>query len=73
MVSHFSPISTAFFFLVGTFPYIFHDVIVTISDFTHFPPFPSVFPISPIFPWPAGYSDTPIWEGCGGAERSVWG
>ena len=65
---HFPP----FFFLVGTFSCIFHDVFVAISHFPpffsispHFPPFPPIFPHFPpfphfpIFPWPAGYWDTP--------------
>ena len=79
-MSHFSPICPPFlhhfppfFFLVGTFSYIFHDVFVTTSHFPpffsispHFPPFspiiphfPSFFPFSPFFQWPAGYWDTP--------------
>ena len=56
---HFPP----FCFFVGTFSYIFHDVLVTIS---HFPPFPPMSPHCPRFPpfppfsrWIPGYS------GCG--------
>ena len=44
---HFSP----FFFLVGTFAYIFQDALVTISHFPPFPPIPPPhFPPSPPFP-----------------------
>ena len=69
----FHPFAPPFFFLVGTLSYIFHDVFVTTSHFPpfspispHFPPFPPISPHFPsfspfslIFPWPAGYWDTP--------------
>ena len=50
--THFPPISTPFsfiFLLVGTFSYIFHDVLVMISHFSPFPPISPHFPPFPAF------------------------